>query len=114
MAYGSLRRATERTTPSSEGGRPIVRHGAGPFTVRPVVRSARLKAGGRAVARGLRAIGSAMRVVKVRDRRGPEREPAPTLDAADAAGARVGKLREVEAAGLYRGMHSGFWAGRQH
>ena len=27
-----------------EGGRPIVRHGAGPFTVRPVVRSARLKA----------------------------------------------------------------------
>jgi hypothetical protein len=34
---------------------------------------------GRAVARGKRAIGSAMRVVKVRDRRGPEREPAPTL-----------------------------------
>jgi hypothetical protein len=28
----------------SEGGRPIVRHGAGPFTVQPVVRSARLKA----------------------------------------------------------------------
>ena len=27
-----------------EGGHPIVRHGAGPFTVRPVVRSARLKA----------------------------------------------------------------------
>ena len=39
-----LRRATERTTPRCEGGRPIVRHGAGPFTVRPVVRSARPKA----------------------------------------------------------------------
>src|SRR5271157_18987 len=65
------------------------------------------KACGRAVARGKRAIGSAMRVVKVRDRREPEREPAPALDiAADAAGARVGKLREVEATGLYRGMHS--------
>ena len=72
------------------------------------------KACGRAVARGKRAIGSAMRVVKVRDRRGPEREPAPALDAADAAGARVGKLREVEATGLYRVKHSGFWAGRQH
>jgi hypothetical protein len=72
------------------------------------------KACGRAVARGIRAIGSAMRVVKVRDRRGPEREPAPALDAADAAGARVGKLREVAATGLYRGKHSGFWAGRQH
>jgi hypothetical protein len=34
--------------------------------------------------------------------------------AASAAGARVGKLREVEATGLYRGKESGFWAGRQH
>jgi hypothetical protein len=33
---------------------------------------------------------------------------------ASAAGARVGKLREVEATGLYRGTHSGLWAGRRH
>ena len=72
------------------------------------------KACGRAVARGKRAIGSAMRVVKVRDRRGPEREPAPALDAADAAGARVGKLREVEATGLYRGSIPGSGPAAEH
>ena len=70
------------TTPryARAAGVPIVRHGACPLTVRPVVRSARPSIGcGRAVARGLRAIGSAMRVVKVRYRREPEREPAPAL-----------------------------------
>jgi len=62
-----------------EGGRPIVRHGAGPFTVRPVVRSARPTRLWPRSRSWIRAIGSAMRVVKVRDRRGPEREPAPAL-----------------------------------